>query len=162
MIQDFAYLKMLQKLMLNNMFPNIRQENNQKGFVATITVTVLAFSIVAMLIVVSGAVDRYVDSVYLYELRIYTRQSLLVCMPIAENMLASDYFLRGVVSLPEYNCDVSIQDYTSQTYQVAHYGNIGQVILSVVTKFGPVEMKVYETIRLYDYRMEDIDRIVDD
>ncbi len=139
--------------MTNDLAQNIGPENNQRGFVATITVVVLAFSIVAIVVVVSGAVDKYVDSVYLYELRIYARQSLSACLTTAEKTLASDYFLRGQVNLPEYGCEISVQDYGGQMYQVA---------LSIVVEYGPVKMKVSETIRLFDYHMEVIDRRVED
>ncbi len=126
---------------------------NKRGFIATISVVILAFAIVSLVIVVDNAMNSYIDNVYLYELRFYVRQDIKSCLSVTENMLAHDFFLRGIVNMLANNCVVFIENNIAQNMP-------NSVLLHVSVKINQVVMKVDETIVLENLDLKVVERIV--
>ncbi len=122
---------------------------------ATTVVMILAYSILAIYVVVMSAVSAYVDSVYLYELRASTRQNLYSCLSKVELMLSHDFFLRGTTNLSEFDCAVDIEN----------NGTIvppSSIILSATARLGSVVMRADEVIDLEDFDIKVESRVVED
>ena len=92
--------------MMNYIFKPIKHmRNNSKqriiyqsprGFIATIAVTMLAYSILAAILVTAQYVKSYVDNVYLFESRIEARKNIRECLSHAENLISRNYYLNGM------------------------------------------------------------------
>lgn len=134
---------------------NKRILRERRGFVATIAVIMLAYSILAIVAITVALAKTYLDNVYLYESRVEARQNLFACLDIAESRLASNYFLRGHFGLREFNCEFFVLENGMQ-------GSSGSILLNAIVKIGPVIMKGGETVELHDYYMKVIERMVED
>jgi hypothetical protein len=79
-----------------------------EGFIATTALMVLVFSCLASILVSNLSVRWYADSVFLRDMRIQARELLILCMDQAMGMLSRDYFLRGNIAIPEYECSANL------------------------------------------------------
>ena len=91
--------------MRNNYLSNNRISDNH-GFIATTAVLMIAYGCLALALVSTLAVRSYSESVDLREARIEARRLNDLCMHRALEILAREYFVRGKVELPEYNCEI--------------------------------------------------------
>ncbi len=120
------------------------------GFIATITVIVLAFSVMAMIVVVTGAANSYADSIYLHELRSYARDDLSSCLSKAEDTLARNFFWHGVTKFDDFNCEVIVDNKKDL------------VILTATVRLDRVIMRASEDVSLEDFYIKVVKREVED
>ena len=132
---------------------NRNRRRPKNGFIATIAVIMLAFSILSIIVVVASAANAYVDSVYLRGLRVYARENLSSCLSEAENVLSRDFFWRGAKNFPDSNCEADVET----------AGNPGnEVTLTAIVKVNRVLMTAKEEIFLEDFDIKVVSRDVTD
>ena len=85
----------------------------QNGFVALIAVLMLAFGSMAYSLSVLGSAEAYADMVDRRESRIQAGMNAQSCLDVVTLMSTKDYFLAGIVSVPEFGCKASVSRYVS-------------------------------------------------
>jgi|GEM_PF-2479615 len=125
----------------------------ENGFIATIAVIMLAFSILAIIVVVANATNAYADSVYLRGLRVYARENISSCLSEAENVLSRDFFWRGEKDFLDSNCEADVET----------AGNpVNEVTLTAIVKVNRVLMTAKEVVYLEDFDINVVSREVTD
>ncbi len=79
-----------------------------KGFVALISVVLLATGVMTFSSVTSSVALAYSDSIFRKELRIQAGLNTSSCLETLALMLAKDFFLNGPVSIPEFGCEAFV------------------------------------------------------
>ena len=87
---------------------NIYHTYYQKGFTALIAIILLSSVALAFSLVTMSAAVLYSDSVYAREVRIQNSLNQQACTDSISLMKSKDYFLKGQVNIPEFNCTVNV------------------------------------------------------
>ena len=98
------------------------------GFMAVISVVMLALAIQAFSVTVFATVSSYLDSVGRRELRLQTNLNADSCLDTVAIMAAKDYFIQGVLDISAFRCRATIVNYLNGSYSV-----------DVTTELGGVE-----------------------
>ncbi len=107
----------IKKLMIITKIRN-KGKSEKSGFVAMISLILLAFSTMTISLVVFGASVVYIDSVNRKEMRIQTALNLEACKMRALDILARDYYVSGRVEQREFGCEL---EFIRSTEQVIIY-----------------------------------------
>ena len=99
------------------------------GFIALVTIILVATGTLAFSLVVSSAALSYSDSVLRKELRMAARHNVHSCLESLTIMLAKDYFLNGEQHIRELNCSASV---TNQL-------ELGKVGFNVTTEINAIK-----------------------
>ena len=82
-------------------------QREQRGFVATTAVVLLATGMIVFVLITLSATAVYSDSVFSREVRIQRKLNAEACEDYAKLIKAKDYFFKGTVKLEDLDCSVS-------------------------------------------------------
>ena len=83
---------------------NYQCRNSSGGFAATTALLLLSLGMLAFVATTLGSAILYADGVERREVRIQKRLNQRACEESVRLMKAKDYFLKGLISIPEFGC----------------------------------------------------------
>ena len=86
------------------------RSNEQRGFVALTAVILIATGVISYSLATLSASVFYAESVEKREYRIQTNLNDSACLDTVTLMVVKDYFLKGSVSIPEFDCTATISN----------------------------------------------------
>lgn len=89
--------------------PMLNRTTRQKGFIALVSVILLALGVLTFSVTVLAAAAEYADMVSRHELRIQRGLNEKACADTLGLMIAKDAFLNGTVELPEFGCVATVR-----------------------------------------------------
>lgn len=120
----------------------IYYRKDQDGFIASITVVILATGILAISFSTLAGAISYSESVYKRELRIQANLNANACLDKVTLMVAKDYFLSGEIKIQEFGCIANITNDFN-----------GGVSFVVESKLAMISARLVRVLRFQDFRL---------
>lgn len=88
----------------------MKNKNNEKGFVATVSLAMLFLGAMVFTLVMMSSVLAYADSVYRRELRIQASLNADACIDTIKLMVTGNYFLSGEIHVKDFGCVAEVSN----------------------------------------------------
>lgn|GEM_PF-3933211 len=116
----------------------------KQGFMALVTILLLAMSTLALSLLYMNSTESYADSIIRKEIRIQTNLYTISCLNMSTSKLARNFLLRGSIYIPEVYC---ASEFTETGTNIVHVSvKISyKYMTDIITSYGFEDLKINDS-----------------